>query len=42
MRYTTEFGFRSVGPFTHHPLAPSVEVMPLVATYEEFAAAHFA
>lgn len=41
-RYINEFGFRPVGAFVRHPLAPSVEIIPLVATYEEFAARHFA
>jgi GNAT superfamily N-acetyltransferase len=41
-RYLRHYGFRSVGPFVPHPLAPQVEVMPIVATFEEFARAHFA
>jgi len=42
-RYTQQYGFHPArDEFFPHPLAPSVEVKPLVATYEEFAAAHFA
>ena len=41
-RYIHRYGFRAVGDFTPHPLAPTVEVIPLVATYAEFADAHFA
>jgi hypothetical protein len=41
-RYIHRYGFRAVGDFSPHPLAPSVEVIPLVATYAEFAQAHFA
>ncbi len=40
--YTQRLGFRPVGPFVPHPLAPSVEVVPLVITFEEFAPIHFA
>ena len=41
-RYIEQYGFKSVGPFVRHPLTPAVEVMPIVATYEDFARAHFA
>ena len=41
-RYIHRYGFRAVGDFTPHPLAPTVDVIPLVATYADFADAHFA
>jgi hypothetical protein len=41
-RYIHRYGFRPVGNFTPHPLAPTVEVIPLVTTYPEFARVHFA
>jgi hypothetical protein len=41
-RYIHRYGFRPVGDFTPHPLAPTVDVIPLVATYADFASAHFA
>jgi hypothetical protein len=41
-RYIHRYGFRAVGDFTPHPLAPTVDVIPLVATYADFARAHFA
>lgn len=41
-RYINQFGFRPVGPFIEHPLAPGVEVVPLLITWEEFARVHFA
>jgi hypothetical protein len=41
-RYIHRYGFRAVGEFTPHPLAPTVEVIPLVATHAEFARTHYA
>lgn len=41
-RYVNQFGFRPVGPFLEHPLAPGVEVVPLLITWDEFAHIHFA
>lgn len=39
--YVERCGFRVVGPFVPHPLTPSVEVVPLVATADELAGANF-
>jgi GNAT superfamily N-acetyltransferase len=39
-RYLNQYGFRAVGRFAPHPLAP-VEVIPAVATYDDLARTHF-
>lgn len=40
-RYVQQYGFRSVGPFVPHPLS-GVEIMPLVATWDEAVGANCA
>lgn len=39
--YEQRCGFRRVGPFVRHPLTPSVEVAPLIATASDLARANF-
>lgn len=41
-RYVQQYGFRSVGPFVRHPLTPNIEVMPLVATWDDVVRVNFA
>lgn len=41
-RYIGQLGFQAVGPFVRHPLAPAVEVVPLVLHGAQFARLHCA